>query len=152
MNKLSVRLAAAIAACILKAPAVLAQPMPPEGVDHPGRIEGHGPGGHPRLAGLDLSEAQQDRVFAILHAAAPKRRELDRAERKAREALREMAGSPGLDQAMAAQHAQALGKAIADEALLRLRTDARIMAALTPEQRAQLERRPQARQERHECK
>ncbi|MBQ5938442.1 MULTISPECIES: hypothetical protein [unclassified Massilia] len=50
MNKHSLRLAAAIAACILSAPAVLAQSMPLEGMDHPGRMEGHGPGGHPRLA------------------------------------------------------------------------------------------------------
>lgn len=143
MNKLSVHLAACIAACLLAAPAVLAQPMPPGGIGHPGRMEGPGPGGHPRLAGLDLSEAQRDRVFAILHEAAPQRRELDKAERKAREALREMAGSPQFEQKKAEQHAQALGQAVAGEALLRLRTDARIMAVLTPEQRAQLERAPQ---------
>lgn len=127
MNKHLFRLAAAGAACLIAGTAALAQPMPPDGPDR------HGLAGHPRLAGLELSEAQQDRVFAILHEGAPRRREIDKAERKAR--------APEFDQGKAAQHAQALGQAIADEAMLRLRQDTRIMAVLTPEQRARLERR-----------
>ena len=154
MKKIHVHLAAAAAACLLGAPAVPAQSMPPGGFDHPGRIHRHGFAGHPGLAGLDLTEAQQDRVFAILHEGAPRRRELDKAERQVREALREMAASPRFDQKRAAQQARALGQAVADEALLRLRTDAQIMDVLTPEQRAQIERdrqrqerRPHARQD-----
>ena len=114
------RAAALLSTCLLAAPAVLAQAMPPA-EDHdagPGVEQADGPfeprdafppfgpglhAGPPFLRGLDLSEAQQDRVFAILHA-------------------------------------QALGQAIADQELLRLRTNAQLKALLTPEQRARLDR------------
>ncbi|WP_020652088.1 Spy/CpxP family protein refolding chaperone [Massilia niastensis] len=153
MTLTSLRAAAAFAACLLATPAVLAQPMPPGGDARPGQDgapsegrahERRGPGGLPHLRGLDLSEAQQDRVFAILHEQAPKQRELDKTERKAREALRALRGAPQFEQSKAAPHAQALGQAIADQEILRLRTDARIMALLTAEQREQL-KKPQQR-------
>lgn len=151
------RAAALLSTCLLAAPAVLAQAMPPA-EDHdagPGVEQADGPfeprdafppfgpglhAGPPFLRGLDLSEAQQDRVFAILHAQAPKRRELEKAERKAGQALGELARAPQLDEARASASAQALGQAIADQELLRLRTDAQIKAVLTPEQRARLDR------------
>jgi len=125
--------AAILAACLL-APAVQAQPMPPGGPESFGR----GPGVAPFLRDLDLSEAQQDRVFAILHEQAPKRRELEKAERKAHDALHAMSDSAQLDGAAARAQAQALGQAIAAQELLHLRTEAQLMALLTPEQRAQL--------------
>ncbi|MBQ5947733.1 Spy/CpxP family protein refolding chaperone [Massilia sp. ST3] len=144
MHKMSLQLAAALAACLIAAPAALAQPgrdgPPMERRMEPPRHGGHS--GHQRLAGLDLSEAQQDRVFAILHDAAPQRRELDKAERKAHGALREMAGAAQFDAATAGRHAEALGQAVAGQELLRLRTDAQLMAVLTPEQRAQMQRAP----------
>lgn len=131
--------AAILAACLL-APAVQAQPMPPGGPESFGRGPGPdlGPGAAPFLRGLDLSEAQQDRVFAILHEQAPKRRELEKAERKAHDALHEMTDRAQLDGAAARTQAQALGQAIAAQELLHLRTEAQLMAVLTPEQRAQL--------------
>ena len=123
---------AALCACLLAAPAALAQALPPP----------HGPeAGPPFLRGLALSEEQQDRVFAILHEQAPKRRALGRAERKAGDALRELARAPQLDEARAAASAQALGQAIADQELLRLQIGARLKALLTPDQRQQLEQR-----------
>lgn len=143
--------ACAVAACLLAAPAVLAQPMPPDGpgFDGPGVEQADGPGDGPRgpmergvppfLRGLDLSEAQQDRVFAILHAEVPKQRELEKAEHKAGEALRELERAPALDQVKAAASAQALGQAIADQEMLRLQTGAELKAVLTPQQRAQLD-------------
>ena len=153
----TLRAAALLSTCLLAAPAVLAQAAPPaegpgagpgfEQADGPsdpgGPFPPFGPGPHagpPFLRGLDLSEAQQDRVFAILHAQAPRRRELDKAERKAGQALDELARAPQLDEARAAASAQALGQAIADQEVLRLQTDARIKAVLTPGQRTQLER------------
>lgn len=150
----TLRAACAFAACLLAAPAVLAQPVPPggPGFEGPGfeQPDGHddgprGPGGPmergvpPFLRGLDLSEAQQDRVFAILHAEVPKQRELEKAERKAAEALRELGRAPALDQAKAAASAQSLGQAIADQEMLRLQTGAELKAVLTPQQRAQLD-------------
>jgi len=147
----TLRAACAFAACLLTAPTVLAQPMLPggpgadgHGVEQPdGRDDGpRGPlerGVPPFLRGLDLSEAQQDRVFAILHAEVPKQRELDKAERRAGEALRDLAHAPALDQTRAAASAQALGQAIADQEMLHLQTSAELMAVLTPPQRAQLD-------------
>ena len=151
----TLRAAALLSTCLLAAPAVLAQPMPAAdgpGVERPdGRDEGPGGPSGPRpfgeygpppfLGGLDLSEAQRDQVFGILHAQAPKRRELRKAEHKAREALRELSRAPALDGAKAAASAQALGQAIAGQELLRLDTGARLKAVLTPAQRAQLDQR-----------
>ena len=132
---------ATFAACLLAVPAVQAQPMPPGGPESFGR----GPGVAPFLRGLDLSEAQQDRVFAILHEQAPKRRELEKAERKAHDALHAMSDSAQLDGAAARTQAQALGQAIAFQELLHLRTEAQLMAVLTPEQRAELREEPDGR-------
>lgn len=158
------RLAAACAACMIAAPAVVAQ-TPPHGElagpddphggppalhAHP-RFGGHGHGGGALagLRGLDLTEAQRDRIFAIVHENVPKRRELDKKERQARLALRDMAGAPQVDLGKASSHARALREAVADEAMLRLKQEAAVMAVLTPEQRAQLEqRRAQPRRDR----
>jgi Spy/CpxP family protein refolding chaperone len=131
---------AILAACLL-APAVQAQPMPPGGPDAFER----GPGVAPFLRDLDLSEAQQDRVFAILHVQAPKRRDLEKAERKAHDALHAMASGAQLDGAAARTQAQALGQAIAAQELLHLRTEAQLMAVLTAEQRTQLREGPDSR-------
>jgi len=143
------RAAAALSACLLATPAVLAQEGPPDvpaPCDAPGAGAGGvgGPGAR-FLRGLDLSEAQQDRVFTILHEQVPQRRQLDQAERRAHEALRALAGGPALDQAKASTAARALGQAIADGEMLRLQTDARLLAVLTPAQRAELAARREER-------
>ena len=112
----------------------------------PGPGERRGPGGFPPrhgpglafLRGLELSEAQQDRLFAILHAEAPQLREQDKQERKAREALRAMFDTGEFDEPRAALHTKALGQAVAARELLRVRTAGRVMALLTPEQRARI--------------
>src|SRR5690349_1754018 len=95
MNALLPRIAAILGvACLagaLHAPAALAQSMPPDlerAGTHGGPGRGPGRGAHPLLEGIELSEAQQDRLFAIMHEAAPKRREHDKAQRKAIAALR----------------------------------------------------------------
>lgn len=100
---------------------------------------GHGgPFGVPGLHRLQLSEAQQDKLFAVMHAAAPQRREQDKAERKAREALREMGQSGSFDETRASNLARNLGQAIAAGVVLQARTQAQVLAVLTPEQREQL--------------
>jgi len=143
------RAATAFSICLLAAPAVLAQPMPlPHGPMHGGPPFGqmHEPDGEPGpfgtppfLRGLGLSDAQNDRIFTILHSEAPRRRALDIAERKADETLRALAAAPALDGAAASTAAQALGQAIAGQELLRLQTRAQLKAVLTSEQRAQLD-------------
>jgi Spy/CpxP family protein refolding chaperone len=110
---------------------------------------GHGPGapgpdmpfGRMPLHGLKLSEAQQDKLFAIMHAQAPERREHEKAIRKAHEALRELGRADKFDDAKAAALARDLGQAVAAEALLHAHTEAQALAVLTPEQRDQLRQR-----------
>ena len=153
-----------LAAMLAAAPAAFAEAPPPgvhgsgpgaqDGPDAgPGPGERRGPGGHgphgrmgapglPFLRGVELTEAQQDRLFAILHAQAPQLREQDKIEDKAHEALRAMAEAGDYSEAKAAGHAKALGQAIAARELLRVRTGAQVMALLTPEQRAQVQRAP----------
>jgi Spy/CpxP family protein refolding chaperone len=96
-----------------------------------------------RMHGLKLSEAQQDKLFAIMHAQAPQRREHEKAIRKAHEALRELGHADKFDEAKAAALSRDLGQAVAAEALLQARTEAQALAVLTPEQREQLRQRRQ---------
>jgi len=144
MNASSRRIASLLgSACLaaaFHAPSAFAQSGPPldresaeERGPHGPRSPGRAP--HPLLDGVELSEAQQDRLFAIMHDAAPKRREYDKAQRKAMDSLRAAASGDKFDEAKAAAAAQALGQAIATEELLRARTDAQVMALLTPQQR-----------------
>ena len=152
-----------VAATGAAAPASFAEPMPmppaPAG-EHggdrgpdagPGPGERRGPGGHgprhgmkgpglPFLRGIALTEAQEDRLFAILHAEAPQLREQDKIEDKARDALRTMLDAGDFNEAKASGHTSALGQAVAARELLRVRTAGQVMALLTPEQRAQVKR------------
>lgn len=93
-----------------------------------------------RLRGLDLSEAQQDKLFAITHAAAPQQRDQEKAERKAHDALRALGASARFDEARASAAARDLGQAIANGVLLRVRLESQVLGLLTPEQREQLGR------------
>ncbi|MCS0632110.1 Spy/CpxP family protein refolding chaperone [Telluria mixta] len=111
------------------------------GGDHERGPDGHGPGmpfGHVPLHRLKLTEAQQDKVFAIMHAQEPQRRDYDKAIRKAHEALRDLGRADKFDDARAGALSRDLGQAVAAQALLQARTDAQIQAVLTPEQREQL--------------
>jgi Spy/CpxP family protein refolding chaperone len=121
-----------------------------EGRGPEGRGRGFGHGrGHGPFGGLQLSEAQQDKLFAIEHAAAPQRRQQDKAVRRAHDALRALRDSTQFDEARAGAAARELGQAIAAEALLEARVHAQVVAVLTPEQREQLrKRRPQPPQDR----
>jgi Spy/CpxP family protein refolding chaperone len=158
--------AALLAACLATtcaAPAFAAEPDAPPAAGQPGPegdhhrgpdgggpgwhgFGGHGPGapgaempfGPLPLHRLKLTEAQQDKLFAIMHAQAPQRREHEKAIRKAHEALRDLARADKFDEAKAGALSRDLGQAVAAEALLRARTEAQTLAVLTPEQREQL--------------
>jgi protein CpxP len=127
---------------------------PPHGHEMAGCMMGDGPGGMhhgmemfddgdalpPMLRHLQLSEAQQDKVFAILHAQAPQARDIGKAIRKAHRGLHELVTGAGYDDAKAKALTDALGKAVADGALLHARTHRQIFDLLTPEQRQMLAR------------
>jgi len=95
----------------------------------------------PFLHGLELSEAQQDKVFAILYAEMPYLRDQHKAAAKAHDALRELAGAAQYDDAKAAALAQAAAQANANIELQHVRTGQKLLALLTPEQRKQLAER-----------
>lgn len=101
---------------------------------------GPGPGFGPQallFRGVELTEAQEDKIFAILHAEKPYLREQARAAGKAHEALRALAEADKYDDAKAAALAQAAATASANIALQHVRTRQKLLAVLTPEQRKQ---------------
>jgi Spy/CpxP family protein refolding chaperone len=120
-------------------------PMPPvaEGLGEPDTVGVAGGGAF--LAGIDLTEDQQDKLFAIVHAAMPALRDHAKSERKAREALQELAHSSAFSEATAASLAQKQAKAAAELSLLRIRMEHEIFSMLTPEQRARLVAHPRER-------
>ncbi|WP_305823192.1 Spy/CpxP family protein refolding chaperone [Massilia brevitalea] len=160
--RITAALAATFAAATFAGPALAAPDAPPPGAPvaaddgagpdfnrGPGP-RGPGPGPHagphmggpglPFLRGIDLSEAQEDRLFAILHAQAPQLREQEKLEIKALDALDAMRASGRVDDAQATAQARALGQAIAAQELLHVRTAAQVMALLTPQQKEAIER------------
>jgi Spy/CpxP family protein refolding chaperone len=99
----------------------------------------------PHLHGIELSEAQQDKLFALLHERAPSERELGKAAAMARENLRRLASADFFDgkqaQAFAASHGQALGQL----SLMQAKFDVKLRALLTPEQRKQIDQASETR-------
>jgi protein CpxP len=150
-------LALACTALIITTPAMSAE----AGMDAPGQQDGRGRGpgpgmdgpgmpmhgGHGRFHNLGLSEAQEQKAFAIHHAAEPLMFEQSIALRKAHETLRALGESPQFDEAKAAAAASAAANASAAMALSHARVASQMMALLTPEQRAKLAERhsPQRR-------
>ena len=97
---------------------------------------GPGMGGRPPFAhGVKLSEAQEDQVFAILHAEQPYLREQGKAAVKAHEALRALGHADKYDDAKAAALAREAATAMANITLQHVRTEQKLLAVLTPEQR-----------------
>lgn len=102
----------------------------------PGFGAGFGPQA-PLFRGVELTEAQEDRIFAILHAEKPYLREQAKAAGKAHEALRALAEADKYDDAKAAALAQAAATASANIELQHVRTRQKLLAVLTTEQRKQ---------------
>ena len=125
------------------------------GMEGGGGGRGHGPfgpdldeGSPPFMRAVHLSEEQQDKVFALTHAAAPGLREQSKAARKAHDALRDFGRSAQFDARTAATLAQAQANADSQVALSRIRLEHDLYLVLTPEQRAQLAERKKERDER----
>lgn len=117
-------------------------------------MEAHGGSGHhmmpPHLRGLNLTEAQQDKVFEIMHGQTPVMRDKAKALRKAEGDLRALAAAPDYSEAKARTLADAAAKAIAEMTLLRAKTDRQVFEVLTSEQRKQLaEMKPAGESPRH---
>ena len=121
--------------------------MGPDGGPRFGEM-GLGFGGPPPfLAGLHLTDEQQDKVFAITYAAAPAIREQAKALRKAHEALHDLNHSEQYDESRVKSLAEAAAKAESQLTVLHMRTEHAIFALLTADQKKQLE---EHRQKAHE--
>ncbi len=109
-----------------------------------GSFAGHGGPGMggemmpPHLHGLNLSEAQRDKIFEIMHAQAPAIREKAKAMRKADDDLRALASADDYSDAKARALADTAAKAMSEITLARARTERQVFEVLTPEQRKQL--------------
>jgi Spy/CpxP family protein refolding chaperone len=135
---------AVLALCLLPALA-FAQHGPEQGPPEGPRCDAPPPGGpHQRLsgmhgggplAGLDLDEAQQDKLFALDHEQQPQLRTLRRQADKSRRELAELGRSGQYSDAKAKQLADGLAHAESELALMRARFDSKVFALLTPEQR-----------------
>ena len=111
---------------------------------------GHGPGMAPLgtapaedrwppfLHGVKLTEDQEDKIFAITHAAAPALRDQFKAVRKSSEALRELGRSPQFSVDTATSLALAQSRAESQLSLLQVRMEHDVYAVLTAEQRTQI--------------
>lgn len=119
---------------------------------HPGAHEGSHPRSHQGgamgwLKGLDLSEAQRDRMFEIMHAQAPKMREQRKALQAARKELGQFSTAAQLDatqvQAASTKVAQAMASMIEHQ----VRTRNALFQQLTPEQQKTVQARMTAMQE-----
>jgi len=96
---------------------------------------------------LGLTEAQRDKLFELRHAAQPAMREKMKDVRKASQALREAATASEYDAQRVRQLADERGRLLADLTVMRIETEQKVRAVLTPEQRQKL---AQLRGERRE--
>lgn len=98
---------------------------------------------------LDLSEAQQDKIFDIMHAQAPAMRDQMKSLRKSEKELQALKATPDYSEAKARQLVDQIAKQRADMEMSRLQAERKVMDILTPEQRKQLaEKKPAKRDER----
>lgn len=127
-----------IAGVVLACPIAFASPPPGPEFGLPPVSDRPWDAPPPFLAGIDLTDEQEDKVFGILHAAAPAIREQSKALHKSHEALQEIAISPEYDDSRARALTDASAKAESELALQRIRIDHEIYSLLTPAQRAQI--------------
>lgn len=101
----------------------------------------HGMSAGAFLRGLDLTEAQRDKVFAVMHANAPAMREQGKILRATREELAKLALSTDYDDAKAKALTERSAQAMSTMAQLRARGMNEIFRVLTPEQQARVAER-----------
>lgn len=121
----------------------LALPLAALVVSQQAAARGFGPGMDggrmPRyLHSLNLSEAQRDRVFEIMHGTAPAMREKVKAVRNAEESLRRLVLSAEYTEPKARALSDGAAKAMAELALARAMAERQIYEVLSAGQRSQL--------------
>lgn len=93
----------------------------------------------PFFRDVTLTEAQQDKIFAIRHASVPALREQSKLVKKSADAIRELADSGSYDEAKLKSLADSNARASAELMLLQARDIHQLLALLTPEQRKQVD-------------
>ena len=109
-------------------------PLPPSGMGHRGMVHGL-----PMLHGVDLSEAQQDAAFELVHAQAPAQRAFEKKAVKALEELQRLSASEQFNAKQARVLADAYAQAQAQLAYNQAELEAKLRALLTAEQRQQID-------------
>lgn len=102
---------------------------------HGFRDRSNGDGVPHYLRSLTLSQAQKDQIFTIRHEQAPAIREQQKQRHTLLQDLRETTQAPAFDDAKAQQIAASLADLEREQVLMRARTQAKVFALLTPEQR-----------------
>lgn len=123
----------------------------PDGCGSPMQMMGERgmPGGEhlpPFLRGLNLSEAQHDRIFDLMQTQAPAMRKQVKAMRKSQMELRQLGMSDEYSEARAKALADTNAQAVARMGQLQASASHQVYLLLTPEQRKQLEERQARRQ------
>jgi Spy/CpxP family protein refolding chaperone len=118
----------------------------PHSMMHPPMSHGHAQGMRhegvpPFLHGANLTEAQKDQVFKLMHTQAPVMREKAKAAQQAMEELRALGQAEKFDETRAKSLADNAARAHAEMALLHVKTDQQIYTLLTPEQRSKIGQR-----------
>jgi len=136
-------LAIGAAAVALPLAAMADGPLPPEPC--PPMAPAHGgplmppPGIPPFLRQVELSDAQQDKLFELTLAQASVERARNKEAFKAMDELRRLAATDSFDAEKARALADTYGQAQGQLALLHAEMDAKLHALLTPEQRRQID-------------
>lgn len=121
------------------------------GGEHAKSSWGHGKSHGPAhfLRGLNLTEAQKDQVFTIMHAQAPIMRDTRKQHWALKKELMAVTQADQFDDAKAQQIANKIATLEQSKVLNRARTHAKILAVLTPEQREESRARIEKMREAH---
>jgi len=87
------------------------------------------------LQGIELDEAQQDRIFEILHESAAAQRKAHRTAERTHHQLKHIGLSTDYNESAARKLSDQHAQAIAELTMLRVRNEKRILEVLKPEQR-----------------
>lgn len=104
----------------------------------------------PWLHGIDLSEEVRDKIFDVFHAQAPAMRAREKELRQSMDALRTLALTGDFDDTKAKVLSNTSGRALAEIALMRARTDQQIYRLLTPAQRQEVAQREPGLRKSHQ--
>lgn len=91
----------------------------------------------PHLASLNLSEAQQDKIFELMHAQMPKAREAEKQRHQLTAELHKLSSSDAYAESQAKQISEKLAAIEKERALSRAAINNQVYLLLSPEQRKQ---------------